>query len=972
MLSAHPLSVKLDFAKIAFLLLVFCVATPLASPAQTLTTLHSFSYADGAYPRDALIQGADGILYATTEGGGSTNCNNINQDGCGTIFKITTAGAFTSVYSFCTQPPCQVGYQPWGSLFQASDGNFYGTSNQGGHGWVFKMTPTFGVSGLHMFTGGDGAYPFGALLEGPDGNLYGTTSGDEFRTNGTVFKITTAGVLTNLHIFMGSDGDSPVSNLVLGPDGFFYGTTLYGGNNNCNFGCGTIFKVSSGGDFSTIHMFTGADGSQPSAGLALGIDGNLYGTTTGTSGGPATVFKISLGGTLTTIHNFTGSEGFGSTGSLLLASDGNFWGTTASGGNQEGTIFKVTPGGTLTTIHSFRSDGADGAMPAGGLLQASDGNFYGTTSAGGAHAPNGTVFMLTGPMALPTTTTLTTAPNPSNLGQQVTMTATVHARSGTPTGNVVFESDGVVIGTVALSSGVAVLHDSNLPMGTNAVIAIYQGGGNFGPSISNLVDQMVQTPGSTTTVTSAPNPSLVGQQVVITATVGPSGPPMPTGTVSFTSNGTAISGCTGINLSSDMAVCTTSSLALGTDMIVATYSGDSNYGGSSGTLTQFVNPVPMAIQFVPATPCRVVDTRNPNGPFGGPAIQGNSSRSFPLAEGDNPCGIPANAIAYSLNVTVVPMGRLGYLTIWPTGEGQPVVSTLNSLDGRTKANAAIVPAGTPSGAVSVFVSNTTNVILDIDGYFVTNGASTLAFYPLAPCRVVDTRQTNFPTGLGAPAFGAMESRDLPVLSNSPCFQGLPHQPKAYSFNVTVVPNPDGQHLGYLSIWPSDQQQPVVSTLNNPTATAVANAAIVPAAANGDVSVFTLNSTDVIIDTNGYFATPAQGGLSFYALTPCRVLDTRNGQPFMGEHTVNVVGSQCAPPASAEAYVFNATVVPSGFLGFLTLWPDGEQQPTVSTLNARDGLITSNMAIVPTTNGSIDAYASQLTNLIMDISGYFAP
>ncbi len=219
----------------------------------------------------------------------------------------------------------------------------------------------------------------------------------------------------------------------------------------------------------------------------------------------------------------------------------------------------------------------------------------------------------------------------------------------------------------------------------------------------------------------------------------------------------------------------------------------------------------------------------------------------------------------------------------------------------------------------------------------------------------------------------METRALPVLSESPCFQGLPHQPKAYSFNVTAVPK-NGQALNYLSIWPSDQDQPYVSTLNNPTATAVANAAIVPAAANGDVSVFTSNSTDVLIDTNGYFAAPASGGLSFYALTPCRAYDSRNnnGQPFQHERTVDIVHSQCGPPSTAQAYVMNATVVPSGFLNFLTLWPDGETQPTVSTLNAQDAQVTSNMAIVPNMDGSLDAYASQLTHLILDISGYFAP
>jgi serine protease len=221
----------------------------------------------------------------------------------------------------------------------------------------------------------------------------------------------------------------------------------------------------------------------------------------------------------------------------------------------------------------------------------------------------------------------------------------------------------------------------------------------------------------------------------------------------------------------------------------------------------------------------------------------------------------------------------------------------------------------------------------------------------------------------------METRELPVLRNSPCFSGLPNTPQAYSFNVTAVPQPAGQHLNYLTIWPSNQQMPGVSTLNNPTATVVANAAIVPAdPANGDISVFTYNSTDVLIDVNGYFAAPGQSGYSFYPAAPCRVVDTRNnnGQPFTGELIVNTAASPCAPPAGAKGYVFNATVVPSPTLGYLTLWADPGQRPDASTLNAYDGFVTSNMAIVPNINGSTDAFAGDgVTQLILDISGYFA-
>ncbi len=372
-----------------------------------------------------------------------------------------------------------------------------------------------------------------------------------------------------------------------------------------------------------------------------------------------------------------------------------------------------------------------------------------------------------------------------------------------------------------------------------------------------------------------------------------------------------------------------------------------------------------ALQFVAVTPCRLVDTRQSGSP-----IQGGTSQTFDLPQLAEQQGCPdlSAAAAYSLNPAVVPQGPLGYLTIWPTGEDQPIVSTLNSLDGRVKANAAIVPAGY-QGAISVFASNTTDLVLDIDGYFAPPSQSTLAFYTLPPCRVVDSR--NPPGDLGGPYLKGGAARTFPVLEST-CFPaGL--NPAAYSFNFTAVPHVP---LGYLTVWPAGQSQPTVSTLNAPTGTTTANAAIVQAGTGGDIEVFPSNDTDLVIDVNGYFAAPGgPNALSLYPAAPCRVLDTRQvgkGQPFVGELTVNVLGSVCSPPSTAQAYVFNATVVPSGPLGYLTLWPDKTQQPVVATLNAVDGAVTSNMAVVPTNNGSIDAYASNLTQLILDISSYFAP
>jgi hypothetical protein len=383
---------------------------------------------------------------------------------------------------------------------------------------------------------------------------------------------------------------------------------------------------------------------------------------------------------------------------------------------------------------------------------------------------------------------------------------------------------------------------------------------------------------------------------------------------------------------------------------------------------EITNTPPVPYQLVTIPPCRLVDTRPPNG--GGP-IPGGTFQTFPIPQ-EGGCNIPATAAAYSLNVSVVPTGRLGYLTMWPAGiDLRPVVSTLNSPDGRVKADAAIVPAGT-NGAVNVYVTDTTNVILDINGYFAPVTPSTLAFYPLPPCRVADTRDVSFPQGLGPPSLTGGHERAFPILNAATC--NIPSSAAAYSLNLTVAPHGG---LSYLTVWPTGQTRPTVSTLNDALGRTIANGAIAVAGTGSEVSAYATDDTDLIIDINGYFAPAGTGGLSLYAVSPCRVIDTRqvgNGQPFSGtlNPPVDVGASICGTPPAAQGYVFNATVVPTGALGYLTLWPDGGARPTVSTLNAADGSVSSNMAIVPSTNGKIDAYASGITQLILDISSYFAP
>jgi hypothetical protein len=378
---------------------------------------------------------------------------------------------------------------------------------------------------------------------------------------------------------------------------------------------------------------------------------------------------------------------------------------------------------------------------------------------------------------------------------------------------------------------------------------------------------------------------------------------------------------------------------------------------------------PQPFQLITLTPCRVIDTRNPDGPLGGPFVAAGTTRTIPLPT--SACGLPGNAAAYALNVTVVPRtGALGYLTVWPSGQTQPLVSTLNSLDGSVLANAAIVPAGT-SGAIDAFASDDTDLIVDINGYFVPPSANTLQFYPVTPCRVLDTRG---PDGdFGGPSLARGVARSF-LMGSSSCGAS---SAAAYSLNVTVVPHGT---LGYLSAWPTGQTQPLVSTLNSLDGTVLASAAIVPAGTGGAVSFFGANDTDLVVDINGYFASPATGGLNFYTVPPCRLVDTRQpdstygGPAIAGQATRSfpLPDAACALPSTAQAYSLNMTVVPQApTLGYLSTWPAGDTQPVVSTLNALKGQVVANAAIVPAgEGGAISVFVTDPAQVIIDTNGYF--
>ena len=449
---------------------------------------------------------------------------------------------------------------------------------------------------------------------------------------------------------------------------------------------------------------------------------------------------------------------------------------------------------------------------------------------------------------------------------------------------------------------------------------------------------------------------------------------VPVGTAPFVIVATATSNLAVSFASTTAGVCTISGnlvtlVAAGLCSITASQSGNSTYAAAIPVIQTFTVFGPRtALQLMTVTPCRIMDTRNPNGPLGGPYVSGGTTRAIPIPS--SPCNVPANAAAYSLNFTVVPRaGALSYLSVWPAGQTQPLVSTLNSLDGSTIANAAIVPAGI-AGAIEAYATNDTDLIVDINGYFVPPASNSLQFYPLTPCRVLDTRTLGQPIVGGTSSSFAISSRSCGTITDA----------AAYALNVTVVPR---SALGYLTVWPAGQAQPLVSTLNSFDGTVLANAAIVPAGANGAVSFYASNTTDLVVDINGYFASPKSNGLNFYTLTPCRLVDTRNpkgtfGGPTMGPGTTRAFPlsqGSCGLPAvpGAQAYSLNMTVVPQGVLSYLSTWPAGATQPVVSTLNAFKGQIAANAAIVPAGGaGSVDVYVTNTTDVVIDTNGYFGP
>jgi uncharacterized repeat protein (TIGR03803 family) len=386
--------------KIVLFLAAILMVAEVSAAAQTFTLLDSFDVTDGSEANASLVQAIDGNFYGTTIFGGTYNG--------GTLFKVTPAGTLNTFYNFCAVSGCPDGSQPYSALVLGPDNALYGTTMIGGasnDGTVCRISLNGTLTTLHSFALSDGSSPQGGLVLGSDGNFYGTTRFGGSSSYGVIYNITPGGTFTVLHNFTASsmDGGTPFSAPMQASDGNFYGVTWVGGR-----GEGIIYRMTLSGTFSVIHRFCQigrcTDGAYPLGGLTQGTNGNLYGTTTNADGyTEGTIYKITLGGVFTTLYNFCAvsgcADGISPLSRMELGTNGEFYGTTNYGGSSLcsggcGTLYAFTPAGVLTTIYTFCtvSGCPDGEYPQNqGLIQGTNGTFYGAVPLGGA-SNVGTVF----------------------------------------------------------------------------------------------------------------------------------------------------------------------------------------------------------------------------------------------------------------------------------------------------------------------------------------------------------------------------------------------------------------------------------------------------------------------------------------------------------------------------------------------------------------------------------------------------
>lgn len=618
------------------------------TPSGTFTLLYTFKdTGDGAAPYAAPIEGSDGNFYGTTYGSGSPATD------AGSVYQITPSGTFHVLYAFNGGAN---GGQPQAQLVLGSDGNLYGTTSSGGNvtgncattagcGTIFKVTPAGAFSTIYTFTGGnDGGVPLGGLVEDGAGDLYGTTSVDGANGYGTVFKVTTTGTLTPVYGFCAltscTDGEAPSSTLWVGTNGDLYGSTTKGGSN----GSGSVFQLTTAGTLTTIGNFCtqyGCNDGSETNGVFLGSDGKYYGSTLfGGSNSEGSVYSVTTAGVVTPLISFVGGTDAGHPyDAPLQGGDGNFYGTSAGGGtNGYGTVWQMAatspslPGpvqltlssssialkssvtldwkvvnGFSTTMQQCYAAVQGGATTAGAwsgkqtgtagsggysgsavLTPTAAGTFVYALTCGGIESGYATLTVTNG-SKLASSTTFTASPNPATVGQTVSLKATVTGSGATPTGNVSFVFDGITLGSAALNgSGVATLAASSngqVP-GPYAITAEYAGNSAYSASNSTPVTVTLNKAATTTTLAASPTSVDPPGTVTLTATVTrTTGAGKPTGTVTFYYTTIAL-GSAKVN-GNGVATFAASSAGIpaGKYGITAKYAGDGSDAASTSTVT---------------------------------------------------------------------------------------------------------------------------------------------------------------------------------------------------------------------------------------------------------------------------------------------------------------------------------------------------------------------------------------------------
>lgn len=392
-----------------------CPTPPAVTPVtqtQPVKTLYSFSVTnfnsvDGREPEDALVEAPDGNFYGVTRSGGFEPGSVSDADGV--VFRVSRDGAYTRMYSFYYRGAALHGTEPVGGLIMGADCNLYGTTRYGGpngsgSGTIFRMTLSGEITYVASFNNTNGRFPLEQLVQSADGNFYGTTFEGGAAYNqvsnyltGTVFKMTTGGALTTLVSFNGPNGGSPVGKLTQGSDGNFYGVTSKGGAN----GEGTIYKVSPTGQFTLLWSFVAGRGTTsgivPYSGLVEANDGYLYGTAAaGGSNNEGVIYKISKSGQYSIVHSFySPSVALGCNcgisqpyAGLILGKDGNLYtstrgGLSAQNSGEAGAVIRVSPQGLMTPVAYFPAGGPREMLTE--LVQSRDGHLYGASFRGGAN-----------------------------------------------------------------------------------------------------------------------------------------------------------------------------------------------------------------------------------------------------------------------------------------------------------------------------------------------------------------------------------------------------------------------------------------------------------------------------------------------------------------------------------------------------------------------------------------------------------